>query len=85
MAQWVYIYDDGEGIISIGLTSYVKKMISDIKGHGKKILYLCPFCTPFDAVAHKHLLDDLSLRSVTHLIKKHQEQTKIWLNVLKNK
>jgi hypothetical protein len=82
MKQWVYIYENCDGVLTIGLTPYVEKCLSEIRERGENIIYLCPFSTPFDAVAHKHLLDDISQESVRNLIRKQKEVTEVWLNVV---
>lgn len=81
MNLWVYIYKDVNNDLKVALTT----SLSSIKSHRQlnmSILYLRPFKTPFDAVAHKHLLSILSKKSVLDWIHKHKEETKMWLNAL---
>ena len=80
MIHWVYISEDGQGILKIGLSSDFDKNWSALKT-GEKIVYLRAFSDPFDASAHKHLLDDLSQSSVRFLISKQKEKTKVLLRV----
>ena len=85
MVLWVYIINDGEAGLTVGLKialpAAVGRIIPSFKPK-EKILYLRPFKVPFDALAHKHLLDHLSKETVKCWIKSHKEETKIWLNVI---
>jgi len=80
MVHWVYISEDEQGVLKSGLSADFGKSWSGLKS-GEKIIYLRAFSTPFDAAAHKHLLDDLSQSSVKFLISKDKEKTKILLRV----
>lgn len=75
---WVQIYEDEKGDLSIALVTSVEKALSSLSPN-VSIVYLRPFEIPFDALAHKHLLDSLSKDSVSNWIDKHKEETKIQL------
>ncbi|WP_139265152.1 hypothetical protein [Bacteroides ihuae] len=52
-------------------------------GKREEILYLRPFLIPFDALAHKHLLDDLSEETIQRFIRKNKEETNAYIrNIL---
>lgn len=80
MKHWVYIYKDEKDNFKIALTISDDNIISNKKLKAP-IVYLRPFEIPFDAIAHKHLLDDLSIQSVLNWIDKHKEETKVWLRI----
>ena len=80
MKHWVYIYGNEKGNLKIGLSATVDNMASILLPK-VRILYLRPFELPFDAIAHKHLLGDLSKESVLSYINKHKHQTEAWLHV----
>jgi hypothetical protein len=82
ITQWVYVFESVEGWLTIGLTSYVDKCLTDAREKNEQILYLCPFNTPFDAVAHKHLLDDISQESVKNYIRAQKERTQVWVSIV---
>ena len=82
MTHWVYIYEDGENDLRLALSTDVGIIISSLKTK-MRIVYLRQFELPFDALAHKHLLEDLSRKSALHWINKHKEETEIWLRVTK--
>jgi len=68
--SWVYIFfDTGCLELNIGLTLDLPKRFSKLDALSK-LLYYRSFSDPFDALAHKHLLDSLSKESVMHRIKK---------------
>lgn len=81
MKYWMYIYKDKNSDLKTGISSteYILKsgMLQSVQ-----VVYLHPSEIPFDAIAHKHLLDTLSKKSVTDWIEKHREVTKIWLKAL---
>lgn len=81
MKLWVYIYEDEKDDFVIGLSA-VADNLSSIILQKMRFVYLCPFQIPFEALAHKHLLDSLSKVSVLNWIHKHTEETKIWLSVV---
>lgn len=82
--HWVYIYEEEKDDLKIGLSVAIHNLISNLLPT-VRIVYLRPFNLPFDAIAHKHLLDDLSKESVLRWIDKHKDETKRWLNLsLKN-
>lgn len=85
MVLWVYISKDGNTDLRVGmkvaLSGAEGRLISSLKPTGE-IVYLRPFNLPFDALAHKHILSDLSKKSVLLWIKKNKEETKKWLNVI---
>lgn len=80
MKHWVYIYGYDKGHLKIGLSATVDNMASILLSK-VCIFYLRGFEKPFDAIAHKHLLDDLSKESVLSYINKHKHQTEAWLHV----
>ena len=80
MMHWVYIYEDGENDLRLALSTDVGTIISNLKTK-MRIVYLRQFELPFDALAHKHLLEDLSRKSALHWINKHKEETEIWLRI----
>ena len=73
---WVYITEDGKAGISIGFSAEIDKNILEFSSSGKSLLYLRSFSTPFDALAHKHLLEDLSSKTIRIFIRNHREETK---------
>ena len=82
MTQWVYIYEDSLGQLAIALTMDIRQSLSVLTPFSKQICYLRPFNVPLDALAHKHLLDDLSYVSLKHLIRKNKYQTACWLDMI---
>lgn len=80
MKLWVYIYEDEKGCLKIALSTPVGNIKLNRQSN-MSIVYLRPFEIPFDAIAHKHLLDNLSKESVLDWIYKHKEKTEVWLNV----
>lgn len=78
MTHWVYIYEDNDHVLRIGISGDVSKVISNLELRSQ-IVYLRSFEFPFDALAHKYLLEDLSNESVWHMINKHKDATKKWL------
>ena len=76
--HWVYIYEDKKGSFRIALTTSDDNIISNPQLN-VPIVYLRSFDIPFDAIAHKHLLDDLSYKSVLNWIDKHKEETSLYL------
>ncbi len=80
MLYWVYISEDEQGVLKIVLSTDFGKSWSGLTS-GEKIIYLRAFSAPFDAAAHKHLLDDLSQSSLKLLISKNKEKTKILIRV----
>ena len=81
MKLWVYIYEDEKDDFVIGLSA-VADNLSSIILQNVRFVYLCPFQIPFEALAHKHLLDSLSKVSVLKRIHKHTEETEKWLKLL---
>lgn len=66
---WVYIvYRAVSKELNIGLSFSLTKQI-DSADSVEKLVYYRSFKDPFDAVAHKHLLDSLSSESVMHKVK----------------
>lgn len=78
MKLWVYIYEGEKGCLKIALSTPVGNIKLNRQSN-MSIVYLRPFEIPFDAIAHKHLLDNLSNKSVLNWIDKHKEETKGWL------
>lgn len=85
MVIWIYISNDADSSLRVGLKISLAgaegKLMSCLKPTGE-IVYLRPFKLPFDALAHKHILDDLSKETVLEWIKQHKEETKRWLAVI---
>lgn len=81
MKLWVYIYENKKGDFKIALATSVKN-ITSVQQLKQTIVYLRPFEIPFDAIAHKYLLDYLSKETVLKWIDKHKEETKKWLKFL---
>ena len=82
MQQWVYIYKDLAKHFVIGVTADIFRTLSTVKDDGMQICYLRPFDIPFDAMAHKKLLDSLTSNTIKNLIKTNKIQTSIWLDQL---
>lgn len=80
MKHWVYIYEDGKDGLRIVISANIDSIVN-LKPKGQ-VVYLCPFEIPFDALAHKHLLEDLSKESVLKWINKHKGETNVWLKVI---
>ena len=67
--SWVYIlYNTKTQEMNIGLSFNPAKQIGALNTTDK-LVYYRSFNAPFDALAHKHLLDSLSKESVMHHIK----------------
>lgn len=84
MTHWVFIVKDGQGALRTGLTVDFGLNFSTM-GQEIQVVYLRPFAIPFDAVAHKHLIDDLSLESVENLINRHKHDTGMQLSFFESK
>ena len=85
MKIWVYIYECKKDDFKITLSTSDDAFAS-IWEHNLSIIYLRPFEIAFDAIAHKHLLDSLSKKSVLDWVDKHKDETKAWLHIYnKNK
>ncbi len=66
---WVYIFLDKESMeLNIGFTFNLHKRFSKADTLEKPIYYRS-FSSPFDALAHKHLLDCLTKESVMHQLR----------------
>ncbi|OJV90682.1 MAG: hypothetical protein BGO34_03690 [Bacteroidia bacterium 44-10] len=74
MIHWVYIMEDEQYCWRIGISANIDKVLSEIKTD-ECVVYLHPFASPFDGVAHKHLLDDLSKSTLRYLIRKQKVET----------
>ena len=81
MKLWIYIYEDKNGDLKIAISATNYILMSGLL-QNMRIVYLRPFEIPFDAIAHKHLLDSLSKKNVLYWIDKHKEETKLWLKTL---
>lgn len=81
MKLWVYIYEDKKDHFKIGLSTATDNLTS-INEQKLRFVYLRPFIIPFDAIAHKHLLDDISRESVLKLIDKYNVETRKWLKLI---
>ncbi len=67
--NWVYIvYNSKTQEMNIGLSFHLAKQIGALNTT-QKLVYYRSFGAPFDALAHKHLLDSLTKESVMHTIK----------------
>lgn len=73
---WVYITEDSEGKMTIGFSAEMNKTFFELSVRGKNLSYLKSFFVPFDALAHKHLFDDLSQKTIRKLMRNHREETK---------
>ena len=81
---WVYITGDSEAGITIGFSAEMDKTFLKLSARGKHLFYLRSFSIPFDALAHKHLLDDLSLKTIKKFIRIYQAETKRYCDKLFN-
>ena len=79
MLHWVYIYEDEQGILKIGMSADLGKSMADLR-EDEHVVYVHPFRKPFDAAAHKILLEYLSQESIQLLIKKQKEKTEVFLS-----
>ena len=67
--SWVYIlYNTKTQEMNIGLSFNLAKQIGTLNTT-EKLVYYRSFGAPFDALAHKHLLDSLTKETVMHNIK----------------
>ena len=73
---WVYITEDSEAGITIGFSAEMDKTFLKLSARGTPLFYLRSFSIPFDALAHKHLLEALSLKTIRRFIRNHREETK---------
>ena len=73
---WVYITEDGGAGITIGFSAEMDKTFLKLSARGKPLFYLRSFSIPFDALAHKHLLEALSLKTIRRFIRTYQAETK---------
>ena len=80
MKNWVYIYESKKGDFKIALSTS-DDVFASIRQLNLPIVYLRPFKIAFDAIAHKHLLESLSRKTVLDWIDKHSEETKAWLHI----
>ena len=80
MRIWVYIYKDIKDDFVVGLSPIIDNSKSNLLA-SLQVVYLRPFKIIFDAIAHKHLLDSLSTRTVSEWIDKHKKETKTWLQI----
>lgn len=76
--HWVYISEDANGFLYTNFTSEIDIIL--MKGH--HVVYLRSFHSPFDALAHKHLVDHLSMTTVKAMIKREKRQTMIRLKMI---
>ena len=79
MLHWVYILKDEKGVLETGLSADFGKNLSIVKEE-RSVVYMHPFGKPFDAAAHKILLEFLSLESIQLIITKHEEKTNLFLS-----
>ena len=75
---WVYITEDRESGITIGFSTETEmdKTLFELSRRGATLSYLRSFSIPFDALAHKHLLEDLSPVTIRRFMRSHREETK---------
>ena len=73
---WVYITGESDAGMTIGFSAEMDKMLLILSTCGKRLFYLRSFPVPFDALAYKHLLEDLSLKTIRRFIRAHQTETK---------
>ena len=67
--SWVYILNNTKTQeMNIGLSFNLAKQIGTLDPT-EELVYYRSFGAPFDALAHKHLLDSLTKESVMHTIK----------------
>lgn len=83
MRIWVYIFMDKKDDFVIGLTPISDNSESNFLVN-LQVIYLRPFKIVFDAIAHKHLLDSLSKKTVSEWIDKHKKETHTWLQICSN-
>jgi hypothetical protein len=77
---WAYITRDEEDNLTACLSPRpVVRQATDRSGG--RIVYLRPFVLPIDAIAHKHLLSDLSHSSLCRLIRHQRDFTESMLNI----
>lgn len=76
--HWVYILDGGNGFLTVHFSTDTDKLLKLVAAGEENILYARPFSTPLDALAHKYLLDALSLHSVRNIIRKHEKNTRMF-------
>lgn len=77
-SHWVYILEDANGFLLINFTSEIDNILMK----GDHVVYLRSFHSPFEALAHKHLVGDLSMRTVKAMIKREKRETMIRLNMM---
>ncbi|CAK7067541.1 hypothetical protein DSECCO2_339740 [anaerobic digester metagenome] len=80
--HWVYISKDANGELSSRITSEIDNIMFCVLVRGCDVVYLHPFNSPFDALAHKHLIDDLSRRTIKAIIKKKKTETEMLLKTM---
>ncbi|MDD4149704.1 MAG: hypothetical protein PHE33_06715 [Bacteroidales bacterium] len=69
VSSWVYIlYNTMSKDLSIGLSLNLHKQFSRLN-KVEKMVYYRGYINSFDAVAHKHLLENLSDESIMHNVK----------------
>ena len=74
MNYWVYIIEVARSVYRIGLTTELSSLLVLLKP-AERMVYVRSFRVPFDAAAHKHLLDDLSLPTVRRIINRQKPIT----------
>lgn len=82
MEHWIYINKDSENVLRVAISTSLGNIVSNPKLI-EQIVYLRPFNLPFDAIAHKHLLDYLSKETVLKYIDKHKNETNRWLRTIR--
>jgi hypothetical protein len=80
--HWVYILENCGHRLTVCLSADIDESLSGIADE-EKVVYLRDFSRPFDALAHKHLLDALSSSSIRHLILKYKNVTRSLLDAVK--
>ncbi|WP_373718654.1 hypothetical protein [Bacteroides heparinolyticus] len=79
MSHWVYISKDKQGVMIVGFSPSIQSSLHNISVRGDTILYLRPFKVPFDALAHKYLLEHLSASTVRTIIRRNSLLTQGYL------
>ena len=80
---WVYILRNETGEITIGFSVDMDEKFTEISMRKEKLYYLRAFEEPFDGLAHKHLLDSLSIDTINHLVRRSREQTETYKEVFR--
>lgn len=77
---WVYIAEDRKGGMTIGFSVAMSRTLIEVSMREETIKYLRPFSVPFDGLAHKHLLGDLSKDTLRDLVRRNWKRSKSYLS-----